>query len=309
MPVLRFQDEINEVEALNFCYASYFSETNSAYGNLANLGYRAYIRNLKFGPKEPDFSFFFPDLSTKEIFILMIEVKSGRVQEKHVREQATAYSKLDKVRVKDTFKRVSKNYEPLQRFAAYEAVEFSVIFQYYEDVLSNCGNPESGILDELNRHVHVTSCKKGDKTCSWGGVPLKNIPTTALFQTGIKMPYVAADRKLMPDNPGEEFVAFCIARHVLNTNFLTEIPEVTAFQLKNDEFIYPDPTLARIETVLGKMRRLGLCVKKQMDDKSAQQVFSFPAATLLPKELIDPLKEGQTLDEMLKEKKKGFEFS
>jgi len=302
------KEEINEIEAVDFCYACYYSEANHGKRNLQDLGFLPPIDYMKCGPKTPDLVYLKPINGKKELFALLIDTKSGHIQEDHLEDQAKVYAKkVDGLAIQDSLKTYGRRNPIIDKYASYKVINFSVAFQYYAHILDGANQEKKKILDELAKLITILSCKKGDCVRFWKGIKIKDADTASYFDSGIEVPTDALRNGRLSESPSEELVAITIADHAMACRSRYKNPILTARQLQNDVF-RGRVRMGRIETVMSNMNELGICVKKrpQSDDPppSSEQEYEFCDIGLLITELINPLMDGNdTLKNLVSLKK------
>lgn len=246
------------------------------------------------------------DHDRKKIFALLMEVKSGHVQENDLERQAKVYAKMQKNDVQDSFNKHAERHGVLSKYKTWVISSFSVCFQYYDNILNNAGEEELSYLDEMGKIVHILSCKRGATIKTWKGIDIMDAETKNAYSNGIAIPMDPPIRVILNENPSFEFTAFRICQHVIDKCCSNKSWSTNADMLRNDLFSKDDITLASIEMTLVKLNQIGVCAKRRSENgppsKFLQQ-YSFNDIGEIKEQVIDNLWNRKTLDQIIAEKK------
>jgi hypothetical protein len=304
--ILGFTEDFRALEAINFAHCCYECDTNITSENLAKLGYLPPIQFMRIQSKTPDLTLFKESDGDKELFALIMEVKSGRVQEQHLIEQAKPYSSFKLFDVNEVFKKEAKRNPKLEKYRNWTVSRFSVIFQYYESFLTSLTEVERVTLEEMRKRVHVASCSRGETVKSAGGIQIKDAETMDLYSRGIRIPADPPFIVRMGESPSLEYVAFCVCQQAITDTCRDDNPVFTPEQTKNDHFSKYNVSIGTLEIILTKLNQMGVCTKKKMDVAVSryqqEYVFFDPLRTL--EIAIRSIQQDKNLDEIIGEQKR-----
>ncbi len=293
---MTLKDEVNELRAMDFFEAAYFSEANRSGPNLRSMGFLDPLRWPPLNRVEPDYFLIHP----AHHYCLILDTKSGHLEHDDV-EQARAYRALPLYEVSDACERIAKSIG----LPNPDIVAFDVGFQYYSHMLEGESLTEyatNSDLDALRKEVTVVTVDSGRRrwgTWTQNNRSLSNPRIDTAFRTGTALPMDPPPNVLLTQRPSDELVALVIADWVLRLRVRQRTVEISPQRVR-DELLasYPQVTLAKIESILKKFRQARFCSVPRQDSPRFLTAYAFDSPDRLIPDLINPLYAEKTLDEV-----------
>lgn len=294
---MSLKDDINELTAMNFFEAAYYSEANHGGPNLQRLGFLQPVSWPEVPHVEPDYFLIHP----AERYCLILDAKSGHVEPKDA-EQAKSYRRLEVYEVSDACAKIAKSMGVRNP----DVTSFDVCFQYYAHMLEDENAQKYARAEDLAAVakeatiVAVDSDKRRWVTSTRNARPLTFAKLNEAARIGIPLPKDPPMNRRLTKNPSYELLAWAIADWVSSLRFRRASVQVSAERVRNELLgSQRSVTLTRISSVLEKLREGSFCRMPHQETKGFLAEYSFDTPERLISDLINPLFAGKTLDEIV----------
>ncbi len=294
---MSLKDDINELTAMNFFEAAYYSEANHGGPNLERLGFLQPVAWPEVPHVEPDYLLIHPARK----YCLIVDTKSGHVETRDVR-QAKDYRTMDVYKVSDACRKIAKS----MGVRNVDVTSFDVCFQYYAHMLAG-DNPAhyaaSEDLPAIAKYATIVAVDNTTRMWQTSEVNERSLSIVEFdqaFHQGVPLPKDPPMLRRVTKNPSYELLAWAIADWVSGLRFRRMSVQVSAQRIR-DELLgsHRWVTLRKIQNVLDRLRDGQFCHLPRQDAKGFITEYSFDAPEKLITDLINPLFAGQTLDEIV----------
>lgn len=281
---------------MDFLEAAYFSESNRSGPNLSHFGFRAPIRWPQMKKVEPDYLLIEPGRQ----YCLIVDVKSGYIQHDDWK-QAEAYRSIPLYEIVDVCEKISK----ARGWPNPNIRSFDVCFQYYAHIVKDAELSRYAIpkdIEQLKERATIVVVDTEAKRWQiWSGSsrPLGVTELQMLLQAGLVIPSDPAPSVLLTAHPSDELVVLALCDAVLHRRARQKPVLLSPQKVREEIFAsYPQVTLAKIQTLLNKIRQYGLCSIPRQGSTGFQTEYLFDRPEDLIPHVIDQLYSGRSVDEL-----------